>query len=178
MQYRESPQMMPETVVLSDRECTPRTCLADSSRYNLCLAKVAGPRLRVDLTQKHRAEGGVVGGAAGGASGGCGRGGRCGHGKLHDKCRECRDGGQAGAAQEQRDGDGAEQEGEPGGGKRARQRQRVSAPQRARRKCERKRQRSRCKDCGGAGICQHNRRKSTCKDCGGTRLRGHQHLPA
>ena len=143
--------MMPETVVLSDRECTPRTCLADSSRYNLCLAKVAGPRLRVDLTQKHRAEGGVVGGAAGGASGGCGRRGRCGHGKLHDKleCRECRDGGQAGAAQEQRDGDGAEQEGEPGGGKRARQRQRVSAPQRARRKCERKRQRSRCKDCGG-----------------------------
>jgi hypothetical protein len=33
--------------------------------------------------------------------------------------------------------------------------------------CEHNCIRSRCKDCGGAGICEHNRRRSKCKDCGG-----------
>ena len=32
--------------------------------------------------------------------------------------------------------------------------------------CQHDRQRSRCKDCGGTSICQHNRQRS--KDCGGT----------
>ena len=29
------------------------------------------------------------------------------------------------------------------------------------------RQRSQCKECGGASICQHARQRSTCKECGG-----------
>jgi hypothetical protein len=35
------------------------------------------------------------------------------------------------------------------------------------------RQRSGCKDCGGASICQHYRIRSTCKDCGGTSICEH-----
>ena len=40
-------------------------------------------------------------------------------------------------------------------------------------KCEHGRQRSRCKDCGGASICEHNRRRSQCKDCGGSQVCEH-----
>jgi DnaJ-class molecular chaperone len=40
---------------------------------------------------------------------------------------------------------------------------------RGRKKCEHNRQRSQCKDCGGAGICEHNRIRSRCKNCGGAR---------
>jgi hypothetical protein len=40
-------------------------------------------------------------------------------------------------------------------------------------KCEHNRQKSTCKDCGGASICEHNRRKSTCKDCGGASICEH-----
>jgi hypothetical protein len=32
--------------------------------------------------------------------------------------------------------------------------------------CEHGRQKSQCKDCGGAGYCEHGRRKDKCKDCG------------
>jgi len=40
---------------------------------------------------------------------------------------------------------------------------------------EHNRQRSLCKDCGGANICQHNRQRNTCnlKDCGGTSICQH-----
>ena len=31
--------------------------------------------------------------------------------------------------------------------------------------CEHKRQRNRCKECGGEGICQHGRQRSMCKTC-------------
>ena len=59
------------------------------------------------------------------------------------------------------------EQGEAGsGGEKGRQRQRLSAPQRGRKKCEHNRQRSTCKDCGGACICQHNRKSSQCKNCG------------
>ena len=33
--------------------------------------------------------------------------------------------------------------------------------------CEHGRQRSHCKECGGASICEHGRRRSKCKECGG-----------
>jgi hypothetical protein len=39
-----------------------------------------------------------------------------------------------------------------------------------RKKCPHNRQRSVCKDCGGASICEHNRQRSTCKDCGGASI--------
>jgi len=38
---------------------------------------------------------------------------------------------------------------------------------RIRKLCEHKRQRSKCKDCGGSSICEHQRQRSKCKDCGG-----------
>jgi hypothetical protein len=41
--------------------------------------------------------------------------------------------------------------------------------------CEHKRQKSRCKDCGGSDICEHNRQKATCKDCGGSGICVHGH---
>ena len=139
-------------------------------------ARVAGPRERVDLTGVHGA-GGVGAGAAGGGGGrgGGGARGRCGHGKQRGKCRECREGqGDGAAAQEQQANDGAEQGEGSGAGERERQRPRVvGAPPRVRRKCEHNRQRSKCKDCGGASICQHNRQRSTCKDCGGTSICQH-----
>ena len=31
--------------------------------------------------------------------------------------------------------------------------------------CPHQRQRSKCKECGGASICPHQRRRSTCKEC-------------
>jgi hypothetical protein len=44
---------------------------------------------------------------------------------------------------------------------------------RIRNKCEHKRNRSLCKDCGGASICEHNRVRSVCKDCGGSQICEH-----
>ena len=40
-------------------------------------------------------------------------------------------------------------------------------------KCEHRRQRSQCKDCGGSQICEHNRIRSECKDCGGSQICEH-----
>ena len=40
--------------------------------------------------------------------------------------------------------------------------------------CEDGRQRSRCKECGGASICQHGRRRNTCKECGGSSICQHR----
>jgi hypothetical protein len=42
--------------------------------------------------------------------------------------------------------------------------------------CPHQRQRSRCKECGGAGICQHQRIRSTCKECGGASICQHQRI--
>ena len=68
------------------------------------------------------------------------------------------------------------EQGEAGsGGEKGRQRQRLSAPQRGRKKCEHNRQRSTCKDCGGACICQHNRKSSQCKNCGVASICEHNH---
>jgi hypothetical protein len=39
--------------------------------------------------------------------------------------------------------------------------------------CEHNRQRSQCKECGGASICEHNRRRSRCKECGGSGICEH-----
>ena len=36
-------------------------------------------------------------------------------------------------------------------------------------KCAHGRQRSQCKECGGAGICAHGRQRSQCKECGATK---------
>jgi hypothetical protein len=43
-------------------------------------------------------------------------------------------------------------------------------------KCPHNRQRSRCKDCGGASICEHNRRRSGCKQCGGASICEHNRI--
>ena len=40
--------------------------------------------------------------------------------------------------------------------------------------CPHQRQRSRCKECGGASICQHQRERRTCKECGGASICQHQ----
>jgi len=40
-------------------------------------------------------------------------------------------------------------------------------------KCEHKRMRTQCKDCGGSIICEHDRRRNECKDCGGTSICEH-----
>jgi hypothetical protein len=45
-----------------------------------------------------------------------------------------------------------------------------------RKKCPHNRQRSVCKDCGGASICEHNRQRSTCKDCGGASICEHNRV--
>ena len=42
--------------------------------------------------------------------------------------------------------------------------------------CPHQRERSRCKECGGAGICQHQRRRSECKECGGAGICPHQRI--
>ena len=39
--------------------------------------------------------------------------------------------------------------------------------------CEHGRQRSKCKECGGASICEHGRRRSRCKECGGSAICEH-----
>ena len=36
--------------------------------------------------------------------------------------------------------------------------------------CIHKRQKSRCKECGGSQICKHNRNKAYCRDCGGSQI--------
>ena len=43
-----------------------------------------------------------------------------------------------------------------------------------RKKCEHNREKSKCKECGGASICEHNRRKSECKECGGSEWLKHK----
>jgi hypothetical protein len=40
-------------------------------------------------------------------------------------------------------------------------------------KCEHGRQRSKCKECGGANICKHGRQRSNCKECGGSGICEH-----
>jgi hypothetical protein len=42
--------------------------------------------------------------------------------------------------------------------------------------CPHQRLRSQCKECGGAGICPHQRRRSTCKECGGASICPHQRI--
>ena len=42
--------------------------------------------------------------------------------------------------------------------------------------CDHNRQRSRCKECGGASICEHNRRRDQCKECGGSSYCHHGRL--
>jgi len=42
--------------------------------------------------------------------------------------------------------------------------------------CPHGRQRSRCKECGGASICEHGRRRSRCKECGGSSVCEHGRL--
>jgi hypothetical protein len=39
--------------------------------------------------------------------------------------------------------------------------------------CPHGRQRSRCKECGGASICEHGRRRSQCKECVGSQICEH-----
>ena len=39
--------------------------------------------------------------------------------------------------------------------------------------CPHGRQRSKCKECGGASICEHGRRRTTCKECGGSEICEH-----
>ena len=54
----------------------------------------------------------------------------------------------------------------------------MSAPQPRRgcKKSEHNRQRSHCKDCGGAGICEHNRERRHCRDCGGVGMCAHSRI--
>jgi len=40
-------------------------------------------------------------------------------------------------------------------------------------KCEHNRERSQCKECGGASICEHDKQKSKCKECGGSDICKH-----
>ena len=40
--------------------------------------------------------------------------------------------------------------------------------------CPHQRERSRCKECGGASLCQHQRIRSQCKECGGASICPHQ----
>jgi hypothetical protein len=43
-------------------------------------------------------------------------------------------------------------------------------------KCEHKRVKNRCKECGGSSICEHNREKSKCKECGGGSICEHNRV--
>jgi len=45
---------------------------------------------------------------------------------------------------------------------------------RGNKKCQHGKQKSRCVDCGGAGICEHKRRRTDCKDCDGSSICPHQ----
>ena len=40
-----------------------------------------------------------------------------------------------------------------------------AAPKKARSRCPHDRERSKCKECGGASLCQHQRRRTQCKEC-------------
>ena len=51
-----------------------------------------------------------------------------------------------------------------------------AARKRARSRCPHDRERSQCKECGGAGICQHQRQRSQCKECGGAGICPHQRI--
>jgi len=42
--------------------------------------------------------------------------------------------------------------------------------------CEHKRIRSRCKECGGSGICEHKRQRRHCKECGGSSICEHNRI--
>ena len=42
--------------------------------------------------------------------------------------------------------------------------------------CKHKRQRNRCRECGGSGICVHGRRRTTCTDCGGGGVCQHKRI--
>ena len=42
--------------------------------------------------------------------------------------------------------------------------------------CEHGRQRNICKECGGSSICEHNRQRNQCKDCGGASICEHNTL--
>ena len=42
--------------------------------------------------------------------------------------------------------------------------------------CEHGRLRYRCKECGGASICEHGRERSTCKECGGSQICEHRRM--
>lgn len=43
-------------------------------------------------------------------------------------------------------------------------------------KCEHKREKSKCKECGGGSICEHQRIKSQCKECGGGSICEHNRI--
>ena len=47
---------------------------------------------------------------------------------------------------------------------------------RERLKCEHKRQKSRCKECGGSSFCEHKKQRRQCKDCGGSAICEHKRL--
>ena len=42
--------------------------------------------------------------------------------------------------------------------------------------CPHQRERSLCKECGGASICPHQRQRSRCKECGGAGICPHQRM--
>src|SRR5690606_16035824 len=42
--------------------------------------------------------------------------------------------------------------------------------------CEHDRQRSKCKECGGASICEHDRIRNQCKECGGGSICEHNRI--
>ena len=46
----------------------------------------------------------------------------------------------------------------------------------ARKKCPHGRQKSQCRECGGAGICEHGRRRSECGKCGGASICEHDRV--
>jgi len=52
--------------------------------------------------------------------------------------------------------------------------EKVSSDTRDSRICEHKKERSRCKDCGGSRICQHQRERRRCRECGGSAICEHK----
>jgi hypothetical protein len=43
-------------------------------------------------------------------------------------------------------------------------------------KCEHKKRKSYCRECGGGGICEHQKQKSTCKECEGGNICQHKKI--
>ena len=82
------------------------------------------------------------------------------------------------AADEHRDAPEAEPDAAGGSSKRRRCEDIAGAEGAARKKarsrCPHGRERSRCTECGGAGICPHQRERSKCKESGGAGLCPHQ----